>query len=469
MARIKIEDLPVAENLTPEQEELIEGAGLRSFKPTFEALEARQMMDAGLGRALPSLLAARPTAAPTAAHYREFNAAAFTPGLGNMDLTHSAPARGALPQGQAAAGNTFSTQQDAPFVQSEAEKLVQAKVLNALPSGGWTRPEAKILGSTVVSVKENDIHIEFKVQYNNTPHSTHIGETYTPTTAIGRLNMHFRPAWEGDTRVYKIHDAHHNNFDQGPHVNWQNVRTNLDALCANERITPSDQGTSIKHDANAVKERADKFLVDIIINPSNRWGIHRYGGPDKVEVVGNEIKISFGVHTGTGYGLVHHRVQLNFAICGQYGGETRYALTGAGLHGFQQRGILDNPGAFEGVAKELFNSKVGHIHTSAYDQATVAKSLTSAVQRIGNLKTFEFDGTEGREGGLRVWAKLGDGTRVELNFEYKGHNGAQHVFQLVDVGRDQPGSYWGQDLPNLSQWGHINRDQLKAGCYRLRV
>src|SRR5262245_698231 len=52
MARIKIEDLPVAEDLTPEQEELILGAGLRSFRPTLEALEGREMMDAGLGRSL---------------------------------------------------------------------------------------------------------------------------------------------------------------------------------------------------------------------------------------------------------------------------------------------------------------------------------------------------------------------------------------------------------------------------------
>jgi hypothetical protein len=38
MARIKIDDLPAAENLTPEQEELIQGAGPRSFRPTPEGL-----------------------------------------------------------------------------------------------------------------------------------------------------------------------------------------------------------------------------------------------------------------------------------------------------------------------------------------------------------------------------------------------------------------------------------------------
>jgi Raf kinase inhibitor-like YbhB/YbcL family protein len=41
--RLRIDDLPVAENLTPEQEELIQGAGLNSFRPSFEMLEAREM------------------------------------------------------------------------------------------------------------------------------------------------------------------------------------------------------------------------------------------------------------------------------------------------------------------------------------------------------------------------------------------------------------------------------------------
>src|SRR5262249_23571780 len=44
MPRIRIDDLPVAEPLTPEQEELIQGAGLKSFRPTLEAREDGLMM-----------------------------------------------------------------------------------------------------------------------------------------------------------------------------------------------------------------------------------------------------------------------------------------------------------------------------------------------------------------------------------------------------------------------------------------
>ncbi len=45
VTRIRIDDLPIAEELTPEQEALIQGAGLKSFRPQLEVLE---------GRALPS-------------------------------------------------------------------------------------------------------------------------------------------------------------------------------------------------------------------------------------------------------------------------------------------------------------------------------------------------------------------------------------------------------------------------------
>jgi hypothetical protein len=104
MARIRIEDLPPVENLTPEELEEILGAGRQSFRPAFEAMEGREMMDAGLGGAvLPSLLAAPHAAAPTAALYREFNPTASTPAMGvDMENMYSALARGARPQGQAA-------------------------------------------------------------------------------------------------------------------------------------------------------------------------------------------------------------------------------------------------------------------------------------------------------------------------------------------------------------------------------
>jgi hypothetical protein len=106
MARIRIEDLPPVENLTPEELEEILGAGLRSFRPTFEALDARELMDAGLGRAvLPSLVGPPNTGAPAVAHVREFNPAA------DMKVMYAALAQSALPQHQAAPQSTLGAPQ----------------------------------------------------------------------------------------------------------------------------------------------------------------------------------------------------------------------------------------------------------------------------------------------------------------------------------------------------------------------
>src|SRR5262245_6916622 len=49
MTRIKIDDLLVAEGLSAEQEALILGAGLKSFRPRLEALEVREVPTITLG------------------------------------------------------------------------------------------------------------------------------------------------------------------------------------------------------------------------------------------------------------------------------------------------------------------------------------------------------------------------------------------------------------------------------------
>ncbi len=52
MARIRIDDLPVGEKLTPEQEELILGAGRQTFRPRLEYLESRDLPDANINGAV---------------------------------------------------------------------------------------------------------------------------------------------------------------------------------------------------------------------------------------------------------------------------------------------------------------------------------------------------------------------------------------------------------------------------------
>ncbi|MCE9568099.1 MAG: hypothetical protein K8U57_39355 [Planctomycetes bacterium] len=76
MARIRIEDLPTVTDLNAEELEEIFGAGRFSFKPAFENLGAREMMDAGIGGALMSNLARMPdTGVPLAEQTRVLDSA----------------------------------------------------------------------------------------------------------------------------------------------------------------------------------------------------------------------------------------------------------------------------------------------------------------------------------------------------------------------------------------------------------
>jgi hypothetical protein len=227
-----------------------------------------------------------------------------------------------------------------------------------------------------------------------------------------------------------------------------------------------NQGWSPKQDVATVKEQGTRFLKDFVIEDynKNRWMLRtELLECTKTEVIGNDIKLTFRVNY---YQLNTNfcRVELTFTKVRHYGFETLYGLKSAGLHDFEKKTAFGDAGAFEGVAKTLFKNKYGdHITIHNYDEAAVGKSLTAAVQQLGNLGKFDFDGAEGREGGLRVWAKLADGTRVEMSFDYHGREGTQHVFKLVDVARFQWNGYqW-----NKLDLGGINGDQLKAGNYRV--
>ncbi len=52
MARIQIEDLSPVESLSAEETEDIFSAGRKSFHPELQALQTREMMDAGIGQSL---------------------------------------------------------------------------------------------------------------------------------------------------------------------------------------------------------------------------------------------------------------------------------------------------------------------------------------------------------------------------------------------------------------------------------
>src|SRR5262245_9880239 len=96
MTRIHVNDLPAADTLTAEQEELIQGAGLRLRRPTLEGLEDRELMASHLAGAL---LVKPPAPDPGALSIGQF---VSTPMQINLDQTSGAlagHAQGGLEQG----------------------------------------------------------------------------------------------------------------------------------------------------------------------------------------------------------------------------------------------------------------------------------------------------------------------------------------------------------------------------------
>jgi hypothetical protein len=172
MARIKIEDLPVAENLTPEQEELLEGAGLRSFRPTLEGLEGREMMDAGLGSGLPLPVAPPPAyGAPQLGQVRLLDG----PAVGAAQAP-TAELPQSMPQGQ----------QQSPFVQSDINRLTEVSRtnLNSMINRGanvWGLT-TNVKGSTS-EVDGNRITITFHLEH--------------ATLAAGNQQCHVKFIFEG--------------------------------------------------------------------------------------------------------------------------------------------------------------------------------------------------------------------------------------------------------------------------------
>jgi hypothetical protein len=69
---IDIQDLPPDENLMPAEKERLTGVG--RFRPMFEALEARELMDAGIGHALVPMAPTGGDAYPEAGHVRTLSA-----------------------------------------------------------------------------------------------------------------------------------------------------------------------------------------------------------------------------------------------------------------------------------------------------------------------------------------------------------------------------------------------------------
>jgi len=198
MARIRIEDLPVLDKLTNEEMEELFGAGRFSFRPTFEALEAREMMDAGLGHALlPTIAAPQGGATHEAGMVRDF---APTADVG-MTRMYSALSKG-LARGGAAQES---------LLQIHANRLrddAATSIDKAIVAGGtniWgfrtNSMESTVLESTPTSVK---VAVDIKVGHFGYPKDL-------PTCRFTVTYADFGN--RGGSEVYKVTDVKMDNYD----------------------------------------------------------------------------------------------------------------------------------------------------------------------------------------------------------------------------------------------------------------
>jgi hypothetical protein len=148
MSHNQTEDLSSVEPLTAEQEELIIGAGLPSFRPRVEGLEERQMLDAGLGQAL------RPAAL-----------------VGPALVGSAAPGAEALPTSFAPRGQAVSA--DARLVEASVRAFLKDSIIgNGLSSGKLSNPwrlsySLLDLGPSNFSETGNKIEVSYHLQYGS--------------------------------------------------------------------------------------------------------------------------------------------------------------------------------------------------------------------------------------------------------------------------------------------------------------
>jgi hypothetical protein len=180
MSRIRIENLPTVENLTQEELDQIFGAGLRSFKPAFDALEDRQLMAAGLIKPMMPNLA--PPKAPVAS---------FTQGL-------LANAQLAAPSAAAAVD-----QQDVVSLRKQTTELFKKGVLeNNVLANQWGYKRIVGYADEIVG---NEARIKLQVEFKNILGSG---------TVTLQWNYSFW-RFQGSDKLFKLESTSHAHYQGG--------------------------------------------------------------------------------------------------------------------------------------------------------------------------------------------------------------------------------------------------------------
>jgi hypothetical protein len=192
MSRIKTEDLPVAENLTPEEEALIEGAGLRSFCPTLEGLEDRQLMASHVAAALP----VQPPALGGDASVGQVLSAP------KIEIHTGLVASAASQEAARPLSTAFLDQlsADAVKLETQARAFLKDQIIGDWAGGSlsnqWTLKHALLANGPQIANEEVNgrLHLTYRVQYGQ------------PTQECG-IWMVFERKIKGADKVYSLTSA----------------------------------------------------------------------------------------------------------------------------------------------------------------------------------------------------------------------------------------------------------------------
>jgi hypothetical protein len=307
MASIEINDLSVVENLTPEQQEEILGAGVRKFKPTFDSLESRELMDAGLGGALTGLVA-RPQVDAPAAHVRELAPMAQSPvQILGMDQVLTQAPKGDAPRGDAPRGDAprgagvpvvpSTTQEDAEGIKNDAASLIQQKLIPQLS----TLAHAKLMESKASVVSDTVIRLTFKVRYTDTIYGSVDGST----DYYGTISLDAVETWWGPTKGYKLTNASLDNFDRSRWLKSADVSSGVNKVIADNPL----RGAKIQFNTQKFAEGVAKQAESICRGMDQKGtGGYVVDGVEWIEG-GLRVRVQAGTRSGypqERYGLIFH-------------------------------------------------------------------------------------------------------------------------------------------------------------------
>jgi hypothetical protein len=267
MARIKIDDLPVAENLTPEQEELIQGAGLRSFQPSIESLETRQLMDAGLrGALLPGLTPPQGGAVLPVGQVRPLGSEIQVIGLDGL-TGQQVPPR--LMQGRL---QQHISQADGQKLFDEVKQRFTKDMLNPTIIGRvnrWFLDDIKHNDSGF-EIKGTQIVVHLKVGY---------GFWGPSNPAQSKMDFYYTFADHGNfggAPIYKLVDARHTGYEGAfkGDLDPEGRKAMAGHFEGVKQYDPNAGKLNHDHAENALRQRIDEWLKGATVKRSDRssWG-----------------------------------------------------------------------------------------------------------------------------------------------------------------------------------------------------